>query len=204
MTETGYKVSRATVEHLPQLKVLWVANELPAWELEKRLTDFVVVESADGLVQGAVGLEVVGDQGRIYAEAFFDGVEPDQLRPLLWDRILRLAQSMGVSRLWTQERAPFWEKVGMQPVHPHAIQALPEQWRVLFPRWLSYRLAPERLLPESLEKQIVAYMELERARVQRTLRLARLAKTITTVLVFLFFLGCLFLLFWYVLNSPVR
>ncbi len=201
MGETPYKILRATIEHLPQLKVLWVANEFPAWDLEKKLTEFLVVESPEGLVQGAIGLEIFNNHARIHSEAFFDQTLAEEIRPILWERILTFARASGVTQLWTQEQSPFWEKVGMRRVSPKELQALPSRWRCTYPRWLHYKIVPEALLPEELEKQITTLIERERSQLQKAVKLANIAKTITLILVTIFFAACLLLLLRFMVNS---
>jgi len=62
-------IRRATVDDLPALKSLWVVAQLPADELEKRLTEFQIV-TANGNFAGAVAVQIARQHLRFYAEDF--------------------------------------------------------------------------------------------------------------------------------------
>ena len=47
MTASTNRVRRATLDDLGALKPLWTSMRLPAADLEKRLTEFQVIESAE-------------------------------------------------------------------------------------------------------------------------------------------------------------
>lgn len=200
MSTAGHRVSRATIDHLQQLRALWQAAELPGWELEKRLTEFQVVEAQDGTVLGAVGLQIVDRQGRIHSEAFADPTSADELRWLLWDRLSSIAQNYGLVRLWTQERAPFWQKVGMAPATMDELKKLPAGWKSLYPRWLTVQLRDEASAI-SLEREFALFEQAEKQRTQRILKKARAARTVATLIVTLLFVFVLVVLF-YLLTRP--
>ncbi len=187
MSTAGHRVSRATIEHLQQLRALWQAAELPAWELEKRLTEFQVVETQDGIVLGAVGLQIVDRQGKIHSEAFADPSLADELRWLLWDRLSSIAQNYGLVRLWTQERAPFWQKVGMAPATMDELKKLPAGWKSLYPRWLTVQLRDE-VAATSLDREFALFEQAEKQRTQRILKQARVLRTVATLIVTVLFL----------------
>ncbi|MCS7337136.1 MAG: hypothetical protein NZ739_02720 [Verrucomicrobiae bacterium] len=182
MSTAEYRVCRATIDHLQQLRALWQAAELPAWELEKRLTEFQVIETQQGVVVGAVGLQIHEKQGRIHSEAFADRAVADQLRWLLWDRISSIAQNYGLVRLWTQERDPFWQKVGMEPATIEELKKLPPSWKSLYPRWLTLQLRDEAAAA-ALEREFALFEQAERQRTQRALKHARAVRTLASLLV---------------------
>ena len=70
MTAQNLQVRRATIEDLPKLAALWTAEGLPVGNLEKRFKEFQLVQTEDGAeVLGAVGLQLVGNEGRLHSEA---------------------------------------------------------------------------------------------------------------------------------------
>src|SRR5207248_483320 len=72
MTASTLRVRRATVEDLETLRPLWTSMHLPVAELEPRLTEFQVVENAEGEVMGGIGFEITERQGRLHSEGFTD------------------------------------------------------------------------------------------------------------------------------------
>ncbi len=204
MGTAGHRISRATIDHLQQLRALWQAAELPAWELEKRLTEFQVIETSEGTVVGAIGLQIIDRQGRIHSEAFADPTQADELRWLLWDRICSIAQNHGLVRLWTQEKAPFWQKVGMAPANVQELQKLPASWKSMYPRWFTLQLRDETSTL-SLEREFALFEQAERLRTERALKHARALRTLATATVaalFLFAFGVLIYFFLQSLRQP--
>src|ERR1051325_4145281 len=108
MTAAANRVRRATLDDLGTLKPLWTSMRLPAAELEKRLTEFQVIEGPDGKIIGAIGFQLADRAARIHSEAFSDFGFADAARAAFWERVQNLASNHGVFRLWTQENAPFW------------------------------------------------------------------------------------------------
>lgn len=203
MSTAGYTVCRATIEHLQQLRALWQAADLPAWELEKKLTEFQVVQTQDGTVVGAIGLQIVDRHGRIHSEAFTDPTTAEELRWLLWDRLCSIAQNYGLVRLWTQERAPFWEKVGMAPATMDELKKLPASWKSLYPRWLTVQLRDESTTA-SLEREFALFEQAEKQRTQRLLKQARTIRTIATIIVTLLFILAMALVLYLLARTTAR
>src|SRR5580765_4889496 len=129
MTASTLRVRRATVEDLPMLRPLWDSMRLPVAELEPRLTEFQVVEDADGKIVGGVGFQVSGNQGLLHHEGFTDFGMADTGRELLWKRIQTLATNHGIFRLWMQESAPFWIRLGFKPPLPEDSKRFPASWK---------------------------------------------------------------------------
>src|SRR5262245_3844170 len=128
MNGANHTVRRATLEDLPQLQRLWSTMGFPAEELAKRVTEFQVALSPEGQVIGAVGLQVAERQGCLHSEAFSDFAVADQLRPLLWERLMTIANNTGLLRLWTRETAPFWSHSGLTRADAATLQKLPTPW----------------------------------------------------------------------------
>ena len=58
MSELTFYFRRATLEDIETLRALWQTALLPIQELEKRLTEFQIVEGMDGRIFGALGAGV--------------------------------------------------------------------------------------------------------------------------------------------------
>lgn len=180
MTPSNHRVRRATLDDLADLKVLWNSMHLPADELEKRLTEFQVVETADGRVVGALGIQIVRQHGWLHSECYQDFALADDLRGLFMDRLGSLASNHGVLRLWTVEKAPFWTRQGFQPASPDALKKLPETWTT-GSSWLTLQLKDEAAIV-SLEKEMALFMETEKQHTAHALGQVKAIKTIATAL----------------------
>ncbi len=180
MQPSNYRLRRATLDDLTSLMALWQTMHLPAEELGKRITEFQVAESADGKLLGAVGLQIVERQGRLHSEAFTDFSLADSLRPLLWERIQAVARNHGLLRLWTQEKAPFWGRCGLQPADAESIQKLPALWRSAPADWLTLKLKDDLETVMSLDKEFAMFMDAEKQRTARAFQHARMLKVAAT------------------------
>jgi len=163
---------------------------LPTDKLEKRLTDFQVVESDDGQITGAIGLQIIRQHGLLHGEAYTDFSVADAARPLFWERIQLIASHHGVFRLWTRENSPFWSNCGFRIVITESLVQLPEEWKRLEGKWYSLQLKNEEALA-TLEKELTTFRELEKQRTTRTLDQARTMTTAITVAGFGIFLICI-------------
>lgn len=182
MSESAYSVRRATVDDLKDLLALCETMHIPIVGMEKRVTEFQVVTSADGKLLGAVGMQIEGRHGRIHSETFSDFGLSDTLRPLLWERLQSLATNHGLARLWTQETAPFWSRSGFQPATEEALKKLPASWVGAQSGWLTMRLRDEEALQMSLDKEFARFKEEEQRRIHGTLRGVKALKFIATLL----------------------
>jgi len=179
-----YRVRRATIEDLPTLQYLWGTMGLPAWELQNHLTEFQLVVNAEGGVLGTVGFQSAGREGRIHSEVFSDFGYADHFRPLLWERVQMLALNHSVTRVWTQETAPFYTHNGFEAAKPETVGELPPEWQAMPGRWLWLRLR-EDFSPQQVEAQMEILRAPERAQTEALTRRARLLKNIATFLAIL-------------------
>ena len=184
MNQSEYQVRRATIEDLPALQYLWRSWGLPAAELQHRLTEFQVVVNAEGGLLGAVGFECVGREGRLYGEVFSDCGFADYFRPMFWDRVQLLAVNHAVTRVWTQETAPFYTHNGFQAASTTEAAQLPAGWQGQAGNWLWVRLR-EDLNPQQVEKQMEVLMAHERGQTESIARQAGIVKKLATFLAFL-------------------
>lgn len=197
MSAQGYRIRRATTDDLEPLKAVWASAALPAEALEKQFTEFQVAESDDGRIVGAAALQVAGADGIIHSETFADFALSDTLRPLLWQRLEKVARNHGLFRLWTVETAPFWKKeAGFSPATappPEAFGASPSPNAA----WLTLRLKDEGADPNLLEAQFSLFREAERARRDTLLQRAAAVKLAGTLLAVLLFIFSLAVLVWF-------
>ncbi len=198
MSQSAYRVRRATVDDLEGLLGLWEAMQFLTVELERRLTEFQVVESDDGALLGALGMEIAGRHGRIHSEGFTDFALADALRQQLWERMQSVATNHGLARLWTQEPAPFWNHSGFHPANDESLKKLPGQWGTVQSGWLTLRLRDEEALQISLDKEFARFKEEEQARRQGMLRRTQALKSFTTlvavVLMIIVLVICIYML----------
>jgi N-acetylglutamate synthase-like GNAT family acetyltransferase len=198
MNSSTFRVRRATLDDISQLAALWNSMKLPADALSKRVTEFQIAENSEGVLVGAVGLEIAQKQGRIHSEAFTDFALADQLRPKLWERIHALATNHGLLRLWTQEHAPFWSHCGLSKPDPDALEKLPALWRGQKSDWLTLKLKEELQTLVSLDKEFAMFMDSEKQRTARAFQHAKILKLIATLLalaVFIIVLAGAFMIF---------
>jgi N-acetylglutamate synthase-like GNAT family acetyltransferase len=177
MTALNHRVRRATLDDLPALQALWKSMHFKLDELEKRLTEFQVVESAGGQIAGALGVEILRQHAWLHSEAYQDYALADDVRPLLVERIQSLASNHGVFRLWTREKSPFWSRCGFRPATPELLRKLPEKWAGAGSDWFTLQLKDEEAIV-SLEKELTLLMETEKQRTARTIQHVRTLKSV--------------------------
>jgi N-acetylglutamate synthase-like GNAT family acetyltransferase len=180
MSPQTLRIRRATVDDRAALKTIWASMRLPADELEKRLTEFQVVENAEGEVVGALGFQILRQHALLHNESYSDFAVADAARELFWDRLQKLAANHGVFRVWTQERSPFWKSFGFQPPGAEVLARLPQEWENEFTGgWLTLQLKNEAVISAALEKQFAPFMTGEKL---ETEKISEKAKTINTII----------------------
>jgi N-acetylglutamate synthase-like GNAT family acetyltransferase len=185
MSSPDLRIRRANVDDLDALKKIWEAMRLPADELEKRLTEFQIAESADGEIVGAIGIQISRQHALLHAEGYADFSLADAARNLFWARIQTLASNHGIFRLWTQERSPFWKSFGFQPPTAEILSRLPAEWKNEFEGgWLTFQLKDEEKIAAALEKEFAQFMAAEKKDTDRVAEQARTLKTILTIIGF--------------------
>lgn len=197
MSSSNYRVRRATVEDLGPLKNLWESLRIPALDLDKRLTEFQVVENAEGKVLGGVGLQIVGRHACLHSEAFADFGHADELRQLLWTRVQSLIQNHGIARLWTREQAPFWKQMGLQPATAETMQRMPANWDKNASGWLTLQLKSDEAVI-SIDKEFELFVQSEKMSSEQTMDQARKLKMfllgVTLLISFAFIAAAVYLL----------
>jgi N-acetylglutamate synthase-like GNAT family acetyltransferase len=199
---SNYRVRRATLDDIGPLTALWKSMGFPAEELARRVTEFQVVESAEGGVIGAVGLQIAERQGLIHSEAFTDFAFAEQLRPLLWERLHAVAINQGLLHLWTRETAPFWHHCGLQRPEPETLGKLPAMWRGHATGWQSLKLKEDVEAVIAADKEFALFMQSEKQRTERAFQQARILKHIATLIAFVILILVLAGGFWLIMKNP--
>jgi hypothetical protein len=159
---------------------------LPADELEKRLTEFQVVVDANGTFLGAIGFVVSQQHALLHNEGFTDFSVADAARDLFWQRIQILSSNHTVFRLWTQERSPFWKSFGFRPPDASTLARLPAEWRNEYDgAWLSLQLKDEEAIAAALGTDLTSLMDAERRQTDNIREKAQTLRTVVTVIFFI-------------------
>ncbi|MBI3878689.1 MAG: hypothetical protein HY301_01310 [Verrucomicrobia bacterium] len=170
---------RATVDDLPALRTLWQSAGLPVADLEKRVTDFQLVEQ-DGRLLGLLALQISALNGRLHGEFLRDG-NPDEWRALLWARVQAVARNHGLVRLWTMERAPFWTQQGFAAADANTLKKLPPALGVADIEWLTLKLKDETAAPVSLDDEFKLFKDTARVESERIMQQAKVLKVVAVI-----------------------
>lgn len=185
MSSQTLRIRRATVDDRAPLKLLWASMRLSPDELEKRLTEFQVVENSAGEVVGAIGIQFTGHHALLHNEGYSDFGVADTARQLFWDRIQTLSANHGVFRVWTQERSPFWKNYGFQPPSAEVRERLPAGWKNEFDGgWLTLQLKNEEVITAAFEKQFAGFHAAEKQSTDRVSEKVQTFKTVVTIIGF--------------------
>ncbi len=206
MNPSAIRIRRATTDDFQSLRSLWNSMRLPAGELEKRLTEFQVIEAVDGQIVGAIGVQIIRQHALLHSEGYTDFAVADAARQLFWERIQTITAHHGVFRLWTQENSPFWVRWGFQPATIEQLERLPVEWKPSEGKWLTFQLKNEEAIA-ALDKELEAFRESEKKRTAETLEQARTMTTTITVIAFvvgIILIGVAFYLFIRRGFSPMR
>ncbi len=173
-------------------------------DLEKRLTEFQLVEDADGQFMGAMGFQARGPHALLHNEGFTDFSVADMARNLFWQRIQVLASNHTVFRMWTQERSPFWKNFGFRPPDPEILARLPAEWRNEFDgAWLTLQLKDEEAIATALGTDFAAFMNSEKKDTERVKEQAQTIRTLVTVIAFGIGIVCLALAVYLLIHRTV-
>lgn len=188
---------RATVDDLPQLIELWDRAFCPADIFEKRLTEFHLVEDAQTKrILASIGIHPENTGAMIHSEVFGDPLNQDLYRDMLWPRFQTLSRNLGVSKIWTQETADFWLKVGFKRVLENDLGALPN-----FPdreehlSWRVFQIFDEEMVEEKMkENRYEALLQIQHDETEAYNRQLRVLRNVIITLGIIA-IGTMFLLF---------
>ena len=168
-----FQVRRATLDDLAQLRTIWSRTKLDSSALEKRLTEFQVIE-AEGIA-ACIGIQVANQQGLIHSEAIVNFTQRDQLAPVLWERIQAVARNHGLHRLWMDEADPRWIQFGFVPANPEQLRKLPGAFGSS-KEWHTLQLKEDNVATLSLEQELELFSQAQKQSTEETLRQARVFK----------------------------
>ena len=191
------------MDDLPALLALWEAAQLPARELESRLTEFQVVE-ANGQFAGALGIQIVRQHARLHSEDYCDFAVADAARELFWDRIQKLTSNHGVFRLWTQETSPIWPRLGFHPADPETMAKLPTEWQGLEGHWLTLELKNEAVITTALNTHLADFMADEKQQTANVSTQARRLRLFVTIFFFALGIGLIAYAIYLLKLHPLR
>jgi hypothetical protein len=195
MTLPDHQVRRANLEDLDSLRTQWMAAHLPAHELEKRLTEFQVIQDPQGNVIASLGFTMHQRYGLIHSESYVNFADAERLRPLFWTRINSLVLNHGLNRLWTPERSPFWAQNGFQPASERLLQKLPSAWAAADATWLTLQIKDEEAV-QSMEKEMSAWMAAEKQNTAARIERAKTFKNAVIAIAILVTIAVLFAAFF--------
>lgn len=194
METPPYLARRAMLEDLDDLRALWEVEQLEALHLDRTFTDFQVVETDDGRIIAAIGLQLEGKQGRLHSEAFEDFGLTTVLRPLLWERIQTLARNRGLTRLWTQETAPFWREQGLESAPIEVLEKLPAAFDTGKPGWLTLKLKDEVLAGLTEAQEFALFKQAAQESTDQLKRQARIMNIVATSIAIVFAIMVFFMI----------
>jgi N-acetylglutamate synthase-like GNAT family acetyltransferase len=201
MSGTTLRVRRANVEDLDMLRPLWESMHLPGAALEPRLTEFQLVENAEGHIVGGIGFQVGTNHGHLHNEGFTDFGIADAARDLLWKRIQTLATNHGILRLWTRENSTFWKNLGFKPASEEELKRLPAEWNTEGPPWFTFQLKDEAAIG-AVERELAMFMSAQKQQSQRTMDQVRVLKTLALVVAIIFSIIAFGAAFYLLLKRP--
>jgi N-acetylglutamate synthase-like GNAT family acetyltransferase len=176
------QVRRATLEDLHDLRLLWQKVKLDPLLLEKRLTEFQVIES-NGLV-ACIGIEVADQQGFVHSEAIANFSQHDALAPILWERIRTLARNHGLHRLWIDDPDPTWIQFGFIRPTPQQLKKLPARFGIRTD-WHVLQLKEETEATLTLEQEFELFSQVQKQSTEQVLRQARRFKQLAYILLWI-------------------
>lgn len=151
------RARRATAEDLPALQALWQRADLPWDQLDRFVTEFLVVPSdEEGMLLAAIGLQVDGDEALAHSEAILPGQDSDGLRAALWLRLQIVARNNGAVRLWTLEDAPYWRSVFV-PADAAMIQGLKASFADPSAEWWTYQLIDPAKAQKMIDERLAVW-----------------------------------------------
>ncbi len=184
MTLPVHTVRRATINDLVVLRAIWQEERFTVGELERRFTEFQVVETAEGKVIAALALQIQGNQGFIHSEGFNAPEHTELLRDVLWERLKKVAMNHGLVRVWTVLDNGYWGKAQFREPQaeemtkrPPVFGEIPTGWRVL-------QLKEEVVASVSLESELALFREAQKAETERFHQHARTMKLLATLIAF--------------------
>jgi len=191
---------RATIDDLAALRKLWPRAGLPVVELEKRLTEFQVVETPDGNVLGALGIQIAGEHGKIHSEAYDAPEIADELRWRLWERVQSVARNHRLRCLWIEQgTSRFLLDEDFEAAGSESLKMLPPSFGDPKALWWMLKLRDSNADEVVLEQELLLMRQAQQIESERLFRRARALKLIATLVAAIAMLAML-VAFYFVLR----
>jgi N-acetylglutamate synthase-like GNAT family acetyltransferase len=158
-----HTVRRATINDLAALRAIWREERFAVGELERRFTEFQVIEASDGQVIGALALQIQGNQGHIHSEAIALPEHTEAMREVLWDRLKKVSGNHGLVRLWTSAAHSHWTNADFRAPSEVEQGKRPSQFGNVLEGWLVLQLKEESAQAISLEQELAIFREAQKA-----------------------------------------
>ncbi|KAB2655708.1 MAG: hypothetical protein DVB31_16170 [Verrucomicrobia bacterium] len=198
---SGPSARKATIEDLPALHALWQRAGLPWNELERFVNEFQVVPGEEGLLVGAIGLQLDGAEGLLHSEAIFPGVDADEIRAALWRRAQIVARNQGAIRLWTLEDAPFWTGVFVR-ADKAAIEGLRASFRDPEASWSVHQLVDPARAQKLVDEQVAVWEASRQADSENLLDTIQRVRTAAFAIAGVLIAGMIFMIVYLGLRRP--
>lgn len=202
MSTSPYTLRRAVVDDLPALRQMWGSAGFPAHSLEKRFTEFQVIEQPQKGIAGAIGLHIEGSHGQIHSESYASQQDKELFRQTLWDRLQNVAHNHGLTRVWVLNGDAFWKDHGFQRAVGDLPQQIPPSFGDPQDPWMSLQIRDEPDVLEALEREMTLFEQQREQRSENLRRTARILRLLAALSAFAVLLLILILIFFSALQAP--
>jgi len=127
----------------------------------------------------------------LHSEEYPNFADADAARELFWERILKIAASNAVFRVWTQERSPFWARLGFLTADAEIFSRLPDEWKNADETWFTLELKNEAVINAALKNQFSGFSAAEKKSAEEVVAQSKKVMTVVTVFCFVIFFICL-------------
>jgi hypothetical protein len=97
-----------------------------------------------------------------------------------------LARNHGLSRVWTQLNAPFWQTGDFHDASEEEMALLPSQFVGQQTSWMTVMLREESASLATVEKELAMFREMERANTEKIFKQAKVFKSIAVTVAVIF------------------
>lgn len=179
-----HTVRRATINDLVVLRAIWSEERFAVGELERRFTEFQVVETVDGKVIAVLGLQIQGNQGHVHSEGYHLPEHTELLRDVLWERVRKVAINHGLVRVWTGLEHGYWKKAQFRAPLAEELTKRPAPFGEAQREWRVLQLKEEVAQPVSLEQELAIFREAQKAETESFNQKARTLRILATLVAF--------------------
>lgn len=158
MVSSQFKIRRAHIVDLTELRPLWRTAGIYSLELEKRFTEFQIVVNEDAQVVAAFAIEIKTKEAHIHSDAYADSDDNPAIREAVWKRIQSLAENHGLIRLWAN-KDEFWSGIGFEEPNKKELARGVELFGSTMTRRLMMRLREEEDIQKLAEAQFELFQQ---------------------------------------------